>query len=366
MAKTLQQILGGKNLTGVIQGVAGGVPTDILPEAFLTPTRTVEGNHCTYRKVTGTRQLARLVHYGAKAHVRELSGVGEVLVKLLHSFESIRHDPAVLMNLTQLDDEGKQKLGADEVARRTREFKQLFGNLRAACIYSIFANGAIYFDGDGNLLPSSSGAAITVDVDVPAGNQGQLDVLGDGAIVSASWANAGTAIHKQVAALKKAARKLTGYPLRHAFHGANILDYLLGNTKLKELINRTPAGQQAAAVNEIPDGFLGLQWHAVDEAFYVDADNTHQDFFGGDTVVFTPEPSPEWWEVIEGTYPIPTDVGAISADGEAALGSVTAAAGMFSYAAVAHNPVAVEQFAGDTFLPIPKVPGAIFIADVTP
>jgi len=206
---------------------------------------------------------------------------------------------------------------------------------------------------------------VAVDFGVPSGNREQLDVFGEGALISATWANAGTAIHSQVSALKKAARKLTGYPLRHAFYGGNILDYLLGNTKLKELINRTPSGQQAASANEIPAGFLGLQWHPIDEAFYVDADGAHQDFFGGDTVVFTPDPSPEWWEVVEGTYPVPTDLGQVGPDGQAALGGVAAAAGMFSYAAVSHNPVGIEQFAGDTFLP-PKVPGAIFIADVTP
>ena len=366
MAKTLQQILGGKNLTGVIQGVRGGVPSDILPPAFMTTTRTVEGDHCTYRKVEGTRKTARQVHYGSKARVASISGVSEVPIKLLHSFESIGHSPATLMNLTELGSESRQRIGQSEISRQTREFRQLFDNLRVAAIYSIFANGAIYFDGDGNLLPSSSGAVVTIDFAVPSGNQNQLDVLGDGAIITASWATAGTAIHKQIANLKKAARKLTGYPLRYAFYGENILDYLLGNTKLKEIINRNPATQAAALQNEIAPGFLGLTWVPIQDAFFVDQDDAKQDFFGGDTVVFTPEPSPEWWEVINGTYPVPTDIGEVAANGENALGNVAEVAGLFSYAVLSHNPVGIEQFAGDTFLPIPKVPGAMFIADVTP
>ena len=36
----------------------------------------------------------------------------------------------------------------------------------------------------------------------------------------------------------------------------------------------------------------------------------------------------------------------------------------FSYAQVTTNPVSLQHFAGDTFLPIVKNPAAIFIAEV--
>ncbi len=364
MAKTLQQILGGRNLTGVIQGVAGGVPDDLLPEGFMAATRTVEGEYGTYVKVEGTRKTARLAQYGSPSQQRVLKGVSEVSIKLIHTVESIYHKPPVLMNLSNFQNDQKQRLGEEEIARQTGDFNRLFTNLRTAALYSLLAQGAVYFDADGNLLPDSTGAHVTVDFGVPSGNKDQLDVLGDGAIIGASWATAGTAIHTQVAALKKAARKLTGYPVKHAFHGANILDHFLGNTKLKELINNNRSFQEGAASGEIPNGLLGLQWHPVDEAFYVDQDDTAQDFFDADAIVFTPEPSPDWYELIEGTYPVPTDVGSVSQDGAGALGGVSTEAGMFSYAVVTADPVAIKHVAGDTFLPVLKVPKAIFIAKV--
>lgn len=359
MSKTLQQILGGKNLTGVIQGVKPGVPKDLFPPAFVTPTRTVEGDHCTYRKVSGTRKTARLVQYGSPSVARNLSGVSELPVKLMHSKEHITHAPAVLMNLTNLGDENKQKLGQGEITRQTAEFKDLFTNLRYSVVYSILRYGAVYFDGNGNLLPSSTGAVTTIDFGMSANNKNQLN-----GIISASWATAGTSIHAQIAALKKAARKATGYPITHCFYGSNILDDFLTNTKLKELINRTSVLQSGFAAGEIPNGFLGLQWHPMSEAFFNDNSGTDQDWFSSDICVFTPDPSPEWWEVIEGTYPIPTDIGKISADGAGALGQVTEAAGMFSYAQLLTDPVTIKQIAGDTFIICLKVPNAIYIADV--
>jgi hypothetical protein len=44
--------------------------------------------------------------------------------------------------------------------------------------------------------------------------------------------------------------------------------------------------------------------------------------------------------------------------------NVTTAAGMFAYGLLNTDPVTVKMVAGDTFLPVLKVPGAIYIATV--
>jgi len=48
------------------------------------------------------------------------------------------------------------------------------------------------------------------------------------------------------------------------------------------------------------------------------------------------------------------------------LGNVMEVYGQFSYATVTRNPVGLEHAARDTFLPLIKVPDAIFIGDVVP
>lgn len=365
MAKTLRQILGARTLTGVIQTIKSGVPR-VLPEAFFRVTRTVEGNTCTYLKVEGTRKVARLVQYGSPSKARGLKGVAETPITLLHALENIQHKPATLMNLRNMENEGRQKLGAREVARQTRIFADRFTNLRVSAAISGLVKGVVYFDGDGNLLVSSGSAVTTIDFHVPAGNKNQLDVFGTGAIIGASWATASTKIAKQLKALKRAARKKTGYPLHYAFYGENILDYLLANTQLKELISRNAAWQAAALQGEIASGFMGFEWVPIDEAFYEDNDGTLQEWCGADTIVFTPTPTPDWYEVIEGTYPVATDIGSVYADERAALASIREESGMFSYAIITADPAGIKQVSGDTFLHVVKVPAAIFIADVTP
>jgi hypothetical protein len=374
MAKTLQQIIGGDNLCGVIEGVKPGLSTDLLPPEFFNLTKTVDGDTGKYTKVNGNRKTARLVQYGSPAKNRELTGLTEVPVKLMHSLESVFHHPSVLMNLLSVEGAvlangmtAKQKLGADEIARQTRDFAQLFQNLRTAAIFSALFKGAVYFDGEGNLLPSSSGAVVTVDFGIPAGNQNQLDVDGNGAIIGASWATAGTEIHTDVQQLKIAARKLTGYPLQVAFYGENILNYFVSNTYLSSMIIRKQSLQDAFAANMIPDGFLGIQkWIPGGEAFFEDKDGTVQGLLGADNIVFTPMPDRSWYELLEGTYPVPTDIGEVSSDALSAAQNLVVKPGMFSYAVRKTNPVTIEHVAGDTVLPVIKVPAAIFIADVTP
>jgi hypothetical protein len=202
---------------------------------------------------------------------------------------------------------------------------------------------------------------------VPAGNKDQLDILGTGAIIGASWATDGTDIIGDVRAIKKAALIKTGYPIRHAFYGANLPQYLLSNTDIGALIHASPVLSQAIAQapSELPPGFLGLEWHPIDDAFFTDAAGTNQSWFSGDELIFTPDPSSDWWGFMEGTYPVPTSVDVVSSM-EAALSSFTPAQGAFAYAKAGHNPPGVEYFAGDTFLPLLKNPWAIFLGVVVP
>ena len=367
MSKTIEQILGFENLTGLITDPLGGVPGDLIPAGFTNTAgaRQVAGNTAKYTKVDGTRETARLVQYGGPSVKRGLKNVSEVPVVLMHTHEHINHEMSTLTALRNYDNPQLQARGQVEVDRQTAGFRSLFNNLRMSAIFSIFRFGAIYFDGDGHLLPTSTGAVTTVDFSVPAGNKDQLDVFGGGDIIGASWATAGTDIIGDMHALKKAARKLTGYPLRNAFYGENILDYLLGNDKLKEFLNRNPAMQTALIAGDIPNGLFGLNWIPFYEAFYKDSGGTLRDWWGGDIICFTPNASPDWWDWLLGSYEVPTELG-IASDASAALANFSTTHGMFSYASITTDPPGIKHNAGDTFLPTLKVPGAIFIADVTP
>src|SRR3990167_9682135 len=109
MGTTLQQILGGRQLTGTIQMIKSGLP-DVLPPGMFNVTERVEGNTCTYRRVRTTRQPARFTTYGAPGRKRSTSDVGEPPVKLLHAKHDIDFAASTLVNIESTDGV-KQRLG---------------------------------------------------------------------------------------------------------------------------------------------------------------------------------------------------------------------------------------------------------------
>jgi len=364
MPLNLPPIMSARNLIGTIQAVKPGLPDVLHPGFESQTTKKVSGNTSTYFSVDGTRETAKLVHYGAPSVRRTLSGVAEKPVVLPHFKENIDVKAHDLVNLMD-QDENRQRLGEAEIARLVQEAKQILVNTRRAMLASALALGKIYIGSDGKMLSSSSGAQIEIDFAIPSGNKDQLNVFGDGAIIDASWGTAGTKIVRHIQLLMKAAARLSGYAITDAIYGANILDYFLGNTQLKEIIFRNATYQDAFSKGIVPNGFLGLRWWPGYQFFWQDG-TSYKEVVGGDTIVFHPTPDPTWFEWQEGSAPVPGDLGKVSGDLEDAVASITLATGMFAYAKVTDDPVGATMIYGDTNLPIVKAKKSIFIADVVP
>lgn len=363
MAKSIQQILHHKNFIGVIQSVKGGIPSDIIPSKMLNPTKKIRGNKGSYKKVTSTREVAQLVHYGAASKNVKLSGVQEVPIVLLHSFEHFYHEPDTVMLLTSLNEQD-QLMGAEEVGRVTADFGLRYANLRLAAVYSALFKGMIFIGNEGNLLASSSGTAITVDFGIPAGNKSQLNWDGKGDIISAKWSSVDTDIPKQITNIQIAAAIQSGYKIKNAFYGKNVPSYVAKNTAMQEFLKFHPSSNETIRNGGIPNGFQNLDWYPASSAFFTDITGTTQFFVGDDDIIFTPDINDAgWWGMIEGSYPVPTDLN-IKSNAAEALNSLQNVNGMFSYAKVSDDPVTIQQFNGDTFLPTINVPKSIYIATV--
>lgn len=354
-------------MTGVIKTVTSGLP-NFLPPSFLTPTKTVVGNTGSYLKVTGERRNAKATQYGGPARMRSQQGMTEVGVTLIHAFEQQNHNPLILQNLLGVNGEPAQNFAIQEIDRQTVEFKTLFSNLRQSTVYSALANGKIYLDQDGTLLYSSTGAVNTIDYSVPSTRLTSGTHDASNTVIGVPWTSSTADIIGGLTTAKKCQLQDGKAPLAHAFYGQNITSSVLTNTKAKELINQNPGlATQVYNTGEIPNGFCGLQWHPVYSAYGLDSSDAATSWFGADALVLTPEPDPSWYQFIEGTYMVPNDVGAVTSDAVAAAAQyLQQVSGMFSYAKVSHNPVTVEQYAGDTFLPVISDGSAIWILDTTP
>lgn len=359
MGKTLQQLLGYKSLTGVVSDQKAGIPADILPPAFLSSRKPCEGNQAQWLAVKGTRRTARLVQYGAPSRRRSREGVTERAAVMIHSYEHEYHDVSTLMMLKNFDNPEIQAMGTKLVDRQSANFRTLFNNLELASIYCCLAKGLVYFDEYGNLLPTSAGAVVSVDFKVPAGNKNQCST-----VIATKWPTVTAHIIDQLRGMRELALKTSGYPLAHVFYGSSIPGWLMANTEVKEILKADAVLAASFRSGIVPEGFGGIpHWHQVVGMFFEDQNGTNQDLFAADTVVFTPEPSPDWWEILEGSYPVPTGL-SIGGGATEMLGNFQKVYGKYSYATLTTDPPGIKHLAGHTFLPVLKVPSAIFIADV--
>ena len=356
MAKSLQDLLGYTTLTGIIQATTPGVP-DVIPPSFFANPKPVVLDQGRYTQVFGNRQTARLAQYGAPARNRQLAEVDIVDVKLMHSIEVLQIDPRTMSGLREKDTY-KQDTAFEEVKRQVAYFRDYFSNLRKSVLASALVNGSVWFDGDGNLLPSSSGAVETISYNVPANNQNQLN-----GIIAQSWANFSADIPSQIRKLKQQAAINTGYPLKYAFYGKNVPSYLTANNYVQDYMARNQVRQNEFLESaELPNLF-GLTWMPLYEFFFEDNSNNKQVVIGDDQVIFTPEVDNRWYDFLEGTYPVPTTIN-IQTDAVTALDSCKYVNGLFAYGYTTLAPVGVNMIMGDTMLPTIKLAKAIYQATV--
>lgn len=354
MGYSLEQVLGYVSLTGTIQATTTGIPNP-YPDGFMNIKKPVVGDKGRYTRIKGTRRTARLAMYGAPAVQRELKDVAYEDVKLMHTFESMNIDPLLIQALRNYNNYDLQQRGVQELARQVAEWKMYFQNLRIATIGQTLALGAIYYDGSGNFLPSSSGAVVSATFGMNANNQNQLN-----GILATTWSNPTADIPNQLRVLKQTAAELTGYPLKVALYGRNVPSYLTNNDYVLDYLARSPnMREQFLDSGEIPNGLFGFQWVPIYTAFFEDQTGANQLIWNNDAVTFTPEPSADWWEILEGTYQVPTSIN-IQTDANQAMGSLREVVGMFGYSMVTHNPPTIQSYFGDTFLPVIKVPDAIY------
>lgn len=344
------------SLTKAINERKPGIPNPWTPDFFKRRGEPVVGNTARTTVFYGTRRVARNTRFGSGARRRLQSKSGIQDQVLLHTREEDMFDPYILMQLRSPDAYTRTR-GEQELARQIDDAKTELMNLRIGALTSLMTFGACYFDGDGILLGTSSGAVDTVSWQVPANNLGTCNSRLTG------WNTASTDIVGQILAIKAAALQETGYELKNVYYGVNVPGMLAKNTSIKEFFYRNP-GMNADYLNSglIPPQMFGLNWIPIIGVQYEKNDGTAVTFANDNIAAFTPA-TEDWYDMMEGTYPVPKRVGVYSTP-EEMLNDLTEVAGMFAYGTLTQDPSMKVNY-GDTFLPWAKNGRAIYIATVT-
>ncbi len=350
----LQKLMAGRELSAAINNPAGGLPNG-YPAAFMTRTRRVVGSTASWRIYPNSRTASSITSYGSPAVLVGNKGFSTQSAAMIHSFEEQRFGQDIFNGLEDLNG-NMDEMGVTELTRQTADFKRRFQNTRVHCLQSGLIQGKIYKAGT-QLLPSSVGSTETIDLGVPATNLGQLNGM-----ITESWASATPKIHTHIESIQRDAVKRGNPPIKFAFYGGGIAQALINDPATAKLIQGNPAIAAAFATGVIP-GLYGLTWVPVPAQFFEAEDGTKTDMTTN-KVTFCPDPAEgDWYEMLLGSYAIPGGVWKAGSAEEMAANLIRVY-GMFSYAGMDMNPPSIRQFAGDTFLPVFKVPSAVYTGTV--
>ncbi len=373
MSYALEQLLGYIALGKPIEMVKNGIP-DPLPEFSAVKGKAAIADKKRFMTYRGTRQTSRRVEYDAP-HLRGTNTpVGEKDVICITSKELLPVPGSTLIQLRSLD-AYQSDMGKDWLAITTRNFTTRFDNLRKAQRWMMLAGGTTYFDSNGNLLPSSSGALATgagsIDIGIAAGHKTTgLDSAG-AVIIDTLWSNSQANIPLHLDKFRQEQAFQTGFDVDVALYSQEIPSYFSTNDYCLDYLARNPKfndaflmrGENAGA---LPDGLFGIKkWIPTSRIFYDDATATpvHRQIFAANTLVLCPKPDADWYEQVEGTTMVPTTFNATT-DMASALGTAVMKEGMYGYGLPQHNPFGVTLFYGDVFLAFIKNPDVLWTLTV--
>lgn len=302
---------------------------------------------------------------GAEARVMTVGSAAARTFNAFYTFNEMPVKGHILNALREPDSYSIQDKGRTELARLMKKVAVRQKRFKERVIRDMLIKGTVYFGNNGDILESSSGAVVTVNSDIPAGNQGNI-----GGIVDALWSVAGTNIFKQLDLIRDYAASLlvpiptdiwmnaANFSYLRDNTGSNLLTYLSRNADLNDMsIRRNQAGQAVETTLLDANGFT---WHFV-LPYYQDKDGTARrtiPLTGAGSVVLTP-PVGDWLARAKGRTLTPTSLEPVSSvDG--ALANITYQDGEFFYAAMEHNPLKLSVFTGDKFFFGFNQPGAVF------
>jgi len=365
MAYSVRDILSWVPLTKTVQVVKEGLPK-VLPKEFFTIEERVSGHVARVIEYRGTRQTAKVVPYGSPAPLGQKLQLSSRDIVLLSAREQLPFREELVFILRNWEKyQPQQKWAMQEIIYQGEQMRVRFDNLETAALLLSLSKGEIYLDGDGNLLPNSTNASVVVSQDIPDSNRSGKPGNKVDPIVN-NWDVATTNIPEQIVNIQKLAVQTSGYPLKYAIYGRNVIRYLSSNEVLRYFWARAANyNEEFLETAHIPQEFLGLVWVPAANAFFEDANGNVQEIFDPDTVVFTPEITEETYTMYRGSELVPTSLSAAYKDGSDALGSLAEVFGRGRYAKVLDNPVQIIDVGFSIFFPRLKVPGAYFIANVS-
>lgn len=318
-----------------------------------------------------SRQLANFRAPSSGPGTRKPTPIGHVQARIPRLHEKVVLNDEMLFRNRRLGGNPNEidRSGQQYVYKEQRQIAQRFRNSREFLCRSILKGGCGVLLSGEDWVPVNTGAGtFDIDFQVPAGNKNQLDMLGDGAIIDATWATASTDIVTHCIKINEAHQRLHGRPLEHAWiRSGTFNSRVLQNDKIKAAAGTANIvwkswerstyvdpvyGVKDAGFDVVLHALPWLVWHLYDGV--LDVNGTITPLITADHVHFLPSPDPSWIGGANGS--------------EMVRENVTAAAderyGLQAWTEPCTQPSGFELLSVDNFLPTLYVPSCVTDATI--
>jgi hypothetical protein len=371
----LQSLLAPQTLTKVISQQAA--TSDWLATMFgcqpggkneLNYGHAREGSFHIYNNV---RKVAAGRAPGAAAGRRAANPIGRVEFSYPRMHDSVEMLAEVLHNLGRITDPAERDAaGADMIRRQTSTLAQLAANWRKAMLighlrddlHVVFTGDDVYFTYDS--AQAGASPLLKAEARLPAANKAQLNMLGGGNIISASWATDTTDIPGHLMAINAAFQQLCGGHLHACICPFNVWNAVIKNEhvaaihgsanapflsferdSLDPVIANTMRNVFRARLSVLPD----VTWYITDEGIEVGSpgSETFQKIVPNDHVLFVGHrPDDGTVACYQGSEPV------AEYDG----GPESVRVGLSSWSVKRSNPTKTDIFVLDNALAVSHVP----------
>ena len=300
---------------------------------------------------------------------RKSTGVVTAQLVRLHEKLPITHDEIHLFRPLGSPIGTLDRSGQSYVARQIGYMTQRFRNAREFMVSRLFRGAfGITQAGDTHNLVESGGANdIQVDFQIPADHKGDINDL---TTENGDWTAAGTKIIEQLLEINKISERETGLTQRHVWVNSTIIGQLLENTQLQgvggsafrvfdslsgQQIN-TVEGPRQSGYTYVFRGLPQFVFHVYDGVANVNQEFDSQTvanstlYIPDDKAIITPDPSPEWLGLAEGSEIVQENVHT----------QPNERFGFYSWNTPILDPGGREIKMVDNSLPILYVPKAVF------
>ena len=367
MAKSISEVLSSKRIARVISRVDEAINpiATFLGMQIGGPNRLqVGGRKTSYDVFNNTRRIAKGRAPGVSNARSKPQKVGNVDVVFPRAAETIELSDEEMLNFRSIGGPVEGGLSASAESYITRQeifLGQKFNNIIEFQAAAMLRGQYVFIQDNDDLYHDFTGTGVTIDFQIPDGNKLGLNMLGGGNLIDGPWSTETTDIPAQLYAINAAMIELTGKGLRHILCNSTVWNNVLNNTVVQEQGGSANLVFERITIDE-NNNFMArlralpwLQWHIMDHGLDVGTgDGSYEKLLPDGFASFTPEPTAEWVQYMEGSEYVT----------EGPNGVRAVRMGFYPYAYPTHDPSGWDLAAVHNGLPALYRPNQIAFGDV--